>query len=782
VLRRQAKHSGFAALAGFLRDALIMKQFTGDIEVVERALPVSDVFSLDSEYQSILNIYKVLWRRKAIILAVTVLGLAAGAGYISSTNPSFTSEARVLIDPRKADIPSEKQTDPLLLREGFTIDSEIELIKSAILLRRAAEAGNIYAEPESLQSPLNRLVNTWREHLYPTAGQEDRGKPKGVNGNITSNARRAIFNSFRNRISIERVRNTHVIKITYSSTNKDKVAAITNAIAQAYIDDKLETRFDEAKRTNKWLAERIEKLKLQVIEADRAVELYKARHGIVDASEGLVPEQQQSSLNSRLILARAETASNKVRYDRLAVAIENQGADAAVADSLKSPVITRLRNEYGKAVQRAGELLSQYGSDHFAYNNKEEDIARIRSLIVEEMKRFLNSYRSDYEASVALEKALEQELRSLKGASASSGQKQVRLRELKRQAKAIMGLYTSFLDNFRKSNERETLPTIRARIIEEAQMPMAASKPKKKQVLLIALVFGLGAGVGAAFLRDMTDRRIWTQDDLEQIIPGHLIGVIPLLPLTRQKNGWLRKFQLFFDRGNKESKAGVIPPEEINPYRALLLDKTGELIRVLRNILLSIHISAKCAQKDGGSTVTFVSSRPGEGKTTVSLIQALYLADVGNRTLLVDSDFLDHTLTKILTPKARYGFVDLQDNAQVSLEQATWQDEASGLHFLPASGTKSPHGTSEMMLISGEISKRINELRASYDYIVIDVPPTSLLPDARVMAEALDHVVVITEWGKVEKHAIEQLAIHSPELVRLIIGAVFNKVDRSKFQ
>jgi Mrp family chromosome partitioning ATPase len=84
------------------------------------------------------------------------------------------------------------------------------------------------------------------------------------------------------------------------------------------------------------------------------------------------------------------------------------------------------------------------------------------------------------------------------------------------------------------------------------------------------------------------------------------------------------------------------------------------------------------------------------------------------------------------------------------------------------------------VLASGELRKLIGELRKTYDYIVLDFPPTAPIVDVRATAALVDAYVFIVEWART-KMQIAELALEKTPTVRAnLLGIALNKVDFKK--
>ena len=120
---------------------------------------------------------------------------------------------------------------------------------------------------------------------------------------------------------------------------------IANAVADAYINDQLNVKYEAARRASVWLQGRIAELRNQSNTAARAVEDYKEKNNIVEAGggHGLLSDLQLQELNSQMISATAATAEAKARLDRVDQVLKSPAPGEAVgtvSDTLHDDVIT----------------------------------------------------------------------------------------------------------------------------------------------------------------------------------------------------------------------------------------------------------------------------------------------------------------------------------------------------------------------------------------------------------------------------------------------------------
>ena len=142
--------------------------------------------------------------------------------------------------------------------------------------------------------------------------------------------------------TVSRVADTYVLDIGYKAFDPDLAAKMANALADAYIDDQLDSKYQTTRRANVWLLDRIKELRAQAAAADRAVFDYKEKNKIIDVGGGapssnarLLDDDQVAQLNLQLVSARTHLADTEARLDRINEIMKQDVADAGTADSLE---------------------------------------------------------------------------------------------------------------------------------------------------------------------------------------------------------------------------------------------------------------------------------------------------------------------------------------------------------------------------------------------------------------------------------------------------------------
>lgn len=281
------------------------------------------------------------------------------------------------------------------------------------------------------------------------------------------------------------------------------------------------------------------------------------------------------------------------------------------------------------------------------------------------------------------------------------------------QASAIANSTASVFVDVVNELERPTRPgqppVVAVRVVQPAQVSLIPISPRLTLDLTFGVLFGGLVGFALAFALQLLDNKVRTIEDLSAASDSAKLGTVRVADPQA---------------GDSEDGSSFGVHEAFEDYRRL------------RTNLQFLGI-------DSPSSVILVSSAlAGEGKTTVSSNLALALGQAGYRVALVDADLRKPRLHEVIGTEGQVGLTSLLTGS-VSLEAAT-QRWKSNVAFI-ASGTIPPNPSE--LLGSDRMSRFLDDLRARYDYVILDCPPILPVTDSAVLSGRVDGVLLVSTYG-----------------------------------
>lgn len=253
--------------------------------------------------------------------------------------------------------------------------------------------------------------------------------------------------------------------------------------------------------------------------------------------------------------------------------------------------------------------------------------------------------------------------------------------------------------------------------IEVLEPPVASASPVSPNTrlnLAIGMAGGAAAGYLAALLRLLLDTKVRTRADVETL------GDLPMLGHVLRD------------------------PDATERPLTVQLDPRGPRAEAFRTLRTSIQFA------DAGSTtrvIVMTSAMPGEGKTTTTANLAITMAESGARVALVDADLRRPRLADVLGLEGAVGLTDVLIG-RAALADVTQPWGRGTLDVVPAGQV--PPNASEL-LGSARMHELVDDLRARYDYVLLDAPPVLPVTDAAVLSRIVDGAIVAAAVGKTTK-------------------------------
>jgi succinoglycan biosynthesis transport protein ExoP len=700
-------------------------------------------------------------RQWPTMVYVVLLVFALAAIYFFTAQPKYTATAELYVDTHKIQLLQQQQTSGIDAPvDSSMIDSQVEILKSENIAQAVIKDLHLLDDPE-FTGPAGGLVGAisgFVRNLLPGAGS-----PRSQ-----YELTRQAVTHFAKALTIKRLGLSYVMEIDFQSIDPQRAARIANAIADAYVVDSLEAKYQSSRRAATWLQDRLKELRAQASDAERAVVEYKAENNIVDTGGRLLNEQQLAELNSALTSAqavRAEAEARAQRVEQILQAVDQKGISAetaTVTDTLHNDVITRLRQQYLDLAERESDWETRYGPTHLAVVNLRNQMLEIRRSIADELKRIAETYRSDLDIAKSHEEAVKQDLANLVAQSNQTSQAQVTLHELDANAQSYRALTDNFLQLYMVSVQQQSFPVTESRLITEASPPLNPSSPKLLLVMAIAVFGGCAVAFAVATFRELADRVIRTGSQIENALGLECLATTPFI-----------KF-----RAKGDVRGAACDPQartfaSDDKMLSYVLDSPfSHFAESLRAIKMAIDLRALDRPN---KMIGLTSALPNEGKSTLAVGLARLMAQGGGKVILVDGDLRNPNLSKRLAPVAKTGLAEAI-LGKATLDDAIWRDAATTLHFLPAVNFARNAQTSDI-LSSPQAEALFRGLRNSYDYVIVDLSPLAPVVDVRATSKFIDSYLFVVEWSRTKIDVAEHALGAARHVHDNVMGAILNKVN-----
>ena len=565
--------------------------------------------------------------------------------------------------------------------------------------------------------------------------------------------------AFLGGLSVKRVPSSRLLDVTFAATDPKLAATVVNAHVNNFIEQNFRSRYEATTQASNWLANQLDELKGKVEAAENARIQYERENQIwtIDEKQD-VTTQKLADINRELTEAQADRINKEAVYE-LAEA-RNYDAIPAVRESA---VIQESLKRQGELSDQYTEALNQYGPKFPKVVRLEAQLQEIGQLIENEKKNIGNQIEAEYRGSRQREVLLQRALDQQKNQAASMADKMVQYNILKREAEANKQLYDGLLQKLKEAGITAGLRSSNIRVVDPALMPTGPSQPNKSRNVFLAILVGLIGGMGLALLREYLDNTVKNPDDVESLSRLPSLAVVPAF--TNSNGHGRTRLQKFLGGSANGFHDQVALLSHSEPQ-----SQVSEAFRALRTSLL-------LSQPDRPpQTILVTSALPHEGKTTATVNIGVTLAQLGDRTLLIDGDLRKPGISRALSMSdGKHGGLSSYLAGVTSLDLVTIPHPAiSNLHAIPT-GPIPPNSAD--LLSSHRLAEMICELRKRYKFIVIDSPPIMAATDAVILSALVDGVLLVVRSGETPKEAFTRTRDLLYSVKSRVLGVVLNAVD-----
>ena len=752
-----------ALLAPIKNDGSVARARDGDA----RSMPESGSHLLGSTLDSIdlRNMWRAVWRWRTLVLWTTVALTALAIFVIYRLTPQYTGSAQVLVGLQQVKLGTIQDVLSDLKGDNEMIATEIGIIRSRKLAEKTVTKLNLDNDPEfnpALQSPglFANLLNS--QHLIPQSwlawfsGSSDANRADNPDDNRST---AKIIDIFEDKLKVTSDGRSRIITVSFQSENPITAAQIANTLADAYIVERLDAKFEATKRANIWLADRLNTLRQEVQVTEDAVEKFRNDNGLLRTQNAAMPggqgmtltTQQMAQVSTDAITAHTkylEAQSRLAQLQRSGVTRGGASADVAIKDNnilevLQSPVIQALRAQEADAQRRGADLAAQYGDKHPKIVNVRAEIAEIRSKIQTEVNRVVDALRNEVATQQAREQGLNQLLAKMKVDAARNDIAEVQLRDLERQAQANRTLYENFLTQFKQTQSQDSFQQPDADIISHAPVPTVPTFPQKPVLILLSALTSFIIGILLALVCQNLDVAIRSMDQVRSLLKVHPLGMVPAL-------GGIRR------PGNRPESEVLDRP----------LSAYAEAIR-------SIHTNLMLSDVDARPRVVLVTSAlPGEGKSTMAMSLAQMVARYGQRVIVIDGDLRRPAVHRLAGVSQKPGLVEWLLNRN-ALEEVVYSTGPGGIDVIPAGDQPQ---LPPNLLSSDRFRQLLRGLMERYDMVILDSAPVLAVSDTRILATLAEKTLFVVRWAstshKVAASALRQLHEAGAQVAGVALMAV----------
>jgi len=632
-------------------------------------------------------------KHRLLILGCVIAAVVIAVIVTLMTPPTYTAAATIQIDREAARVLRSDDGMPRELPVGEEFfNTQYGLLRSRSLVERIIDSEGLANSNDFIEQMGGEFATREGE----TATQQADRRRRIIIGLISSN------------LGVSPERGSRLVRITFSSPSAVVSARMANAIAENFIEANLARKFDASLYVREFLEEQIAETKARLEDTERQLVAYAGDQQIItlsDAETGAGRSLVSSSLGT------LNEALGSARVNRIAAEERWRQAQNAPLASIPEVMAS---TAYQTLMQQRIELQSQYQEKAAVFQDDYPELVELRARIDEldgqirtTATSIRDGIRAQYQIALNQERALQNQVNSLKGEVLDLGDRSVQYNILVRELDTSRQLYDGLLQRFKEVGVTGGVTTNNISLVDRASPPGGPSSPNLPLNLLLALTMGLTLGIVGAFLIEALDDRLTSPDDVESKLGIPALGAIPMLDRGKDPNEALRDIRSPFSEAYYSLRTALQFSTSHGAPRSMLV----------------------------------TSARPGEGKSTTAFATALNLSRIGRRVLLVDGDLRNPSMHRLLEIENSQGMSNFLSGA-AELAGVVRKTPYSTLDFIPCGPL--PPNPAELWGGS-RLQALLDQAFAVYDHVVIDGPPVLGFADAPVLSSSVEGTLFVLE-------------------------------------
>jgi succinoglycan biosynthesis transport protein ExoP len=732
------------------------------------------------EPQDLLAYWRVLRKRSWTILTVFLVVFVLVLLATLRQTPVYSATALLEIEKEDASIPTVQELFELDTVSDTYLETQYKILQSASLARSVIDELGLTKLAEFNPPP------SWPWAHRKAKTEEDSDNQTFVVGEAPAEAANPVayqitMDNFQERLLVTPIENSRLVRISFESVDPALAARIVNTVAANYVERNLEARWEATQKASEWLSQQLVTLKGKLEAAENELQRYARENGLLFLeTESGNPESLASdrlrSLQEELTNAQADRYRKESLYTL--VQAGNYEALPGVADN---STIRDLTVTLAQLQQQYAQLSTTFTPDYPKVKEVQSQINEIESALTRERERAAHQIANDYRAAVERENLLHKAFDLQQQEVDVVAEKAVQYNILRREVETNKQLYEGLLTRLREAGVSAGLKASNIRIVDAAVTPQYPVRPRVLLNLALALMFGMGLGVGTAFLQEYLDNTLKSAEDVERYLRVPALALIPSVESLNGRRGGVygiygRAKSLTGGEKRREPSTQLVPAgtAAAAQKRWYRIDGENQAHSTLGEAFRSLRTSVLLSTAEHPPRSLVISSaQPGEGKTTISTNLSISLAQLGRRVLLVDGDLRRPSLHRVFQANNNRGVVSYLTG------QEDWRDVVEptgvpGLEILPCGPV--PPNPAEL-LSSERMRLLVRETIGEYDFVLLDSPPLLNVADSRILITLVDGVVLVVKGGATPRELVQHAQAHARTVGGNIIGVVLNNLD-----
>ena len=537
--------------------------------------------------------------------------------------------------------------------------------------------------------------------------------------------------------AILKTKNSDIIQCSIQGDEPLKDGEFLNELLKVYIGNKMDLQNEAQKRSLDFINAQLTGISDSMNSAGTRYTDFRAKNNVIDLdAEGTLVMNNLKDIESQ----KAQSQMQLDYFHNILTYLNEPGNQKQLISpsvvGIEDPMLNSLVVKLGELYNRRQIVSFSTKENNPALALIDKELIQTRSQLTENLRNLIDNASKSINSLKDRQASISLELNKLP-------EKEQQMIDIQRQFNVTNELYTFLLKKRAETNITlaSSVPDVQVIDIARPDAAILNGLPRSL-ILLIGLILGIGLPLAFIAMMKVFDAKIRTQEDIENNTKIPIIGNI------------------------MHDLSGITLIVNENPKSVI-----SEAFRTFRTNLQYM------LNETQGNVISVQSTHPGEGKSFVSVNLASILAMNDKKVLIIGVDLrkpkLHHTFDAS-NEKGLSTFLIGYD----SLEEVIIQTSVKNLFLMP-SGPIPPNPAE--LLGKQEMKDMLDNVRATYDYVILDNAPVSYVTDGIITGQLSNLNIFVLRYGVSRKQQLEMIKYYDDNQIISHLALLVNDIKLNAF-
>lgn len=589
--------------------------------------------------------------------------------------------------------------------------------------------------------------------------------------------REEALNFIRQNLLLRKTAYTSFLELTARAGNRELAYNLAHAATGTFLRRCHDVASEESRRAVSEIEKQLHLIRNNLEQAEYALRSFTDTSGQID--EGTTPElktlgEAYATNLAQLGVKQADLAAEKSQLAKLERLITPESAN-------RSPEFLRLRsrlNELEMEKMRLGSLgirITALSTIDREIQETEQQLLKAKQspsappdLVTlqqwKDLRKTVVTRQNDFDLFKKRLESYEKAITSYKKGNPDILSRSLEFMRLKRSKEVYENLYSTLLEKTEEERIKSTSSSVGIKVVDLPVMPKLPIPKNQSRFYLAGIFIGLLFGLSIAFFTEFNDTTIKSNDDIERYLRLPVLGTIPHINPNRKNDVTIK-------RQSSSSKRNL----SVSQYPHHIFNFDGD-DSVNAEAYRSLRTNILFASPDHPlKVIALTSAGPSEGKSLTISNLALAYAQMGKKTLLIDTDLRRPVLHHIFNQQREPGFSDLFIESP-DYDKLIRKNIYNNFSFIPA-GFFTPNPAE--LLGSHKLEQQIAHFREHYDMIFFDTPPIVAVTDATIIGKKMDGLLIVIKSHHTDREILTRAITILKNVGVNVVGTVLNDINLS---